>query len=294
MTNLSVFQYQSAREFLRDSISEMKRTTPDFSLRKFCKTSNFGSHTLLILILNGRRRMTLKQVPSLSEGLGLTSEEKLFFQTLIQLDNATTDEEKNLCKLWLNDINPKKEYRIIEVEQFHAIADWIHMAILTLAKIEGAVLTPESIYHLTGQKTPLPKVREAISRLIDLGLLTENNGKLTPTYNSVKSKDDVANRGVREYHKQVSRLAIEAVEDFSPELREFQGFALTLPMKKLKLAKDMIRKFRHQLTQVMEAEAGEVVYQCNLQFFQLAACPSNNSKETNAELQMGESSNIQH
>lgn len=283
MTNLSVFQYQSAKDFLKDSIGERKRLSPDFSIRKFCKASNFGSHSHLVMILAGRRRITLKQVPALSEGLALTSEERVYFQTLIQLDNATSEEEKNLCKLWLNDLNPKREYRILEVEQYHMIADWIHMAILTLAKIEGAVISPENISSLIHEKIPLPKIREAIERLLDLGLLTEENGKLKPTFESVKTKDDVSNKGAREYHKQVARLAIEAVDEQVPEMREFQSFALTLPKGKLPLAKELIRKFRHQLSQIMDAEPGYEVYQCNLHFFKLVDSPSNHSKVTKDE-----------
>lgn len=292
MTDLSVFQYQSARDYLKDAISERKRHSPDFSIRKFCKLSNFGSHSHLVMILNGSRRVTLKQVPALAAGLNLTSEERVYFQTLIQLDNATSEEEKNLCKLWLNDLNPRREYRILEVEQYHMIADWIHMAVLTLAKIEGASITPENVFQLVHGKVPLPKIREAIERLLDLGLLKEEGGKLKPSFQSVKTKDDVSSKGAREYHKQVSRLAAEAVEEQPPEIREFQSFALTVPQGKIPFVKNLIRKFRHQLVQIMEAEPGHEVYQCNLHFFKLVESPSNLSKVTSDDKITGESSSI--
>lgn len=282
MNTLSVFQYQSARTFLKDAIAEKKRLAPDFSIRKFCKASNFGSHAHLVMILNGRRRMTLKQVPALATGLALTSAERVYLQTLIQLDNSSSEEEKNLCRLWLNDLNPRREYRIAEVEQYHAVADWIHMAILTLAKIEGADLSPECVHRLVREKVPVPKIREAIDRLLDLGLLREENGTLAPTFESVRTKNDVANRGAREYHKQVARLATEAVEEQVPEEREFQSFALAVPAGKVPFAKDLLRKFRHQFVQLIEtdAAAGSEVYQCNLHFFKIADRPSTPSKAT--------------
>jgi uncharacterized protein (TIGR02147 family) len=292
MNTLSVFQYQSGRTYLKDAIAEKKRLEADFSIRKFCKGSNFGSHAHLVMILNGRRRMTLKQVPALATGLGLTTQERIYLQTLIQLDNANSDEEKDLCKLFLNDLNPRREYRIAEIEHYHAIADWIHMAILTLAKIEGARITAEAIYPLIGEKVSIPKIREAIERLLELGLLKEEtDGRLAPAFSSVKTKDDISNKGAREYHRQVGRLAVDAIEDQSPAIREFQSFALTLPSGKIDLAKEMIRKFRHQLVQILENEPGAEVYQCNLQFFKLVECPSNESKVTRDEPHSGVSRN---
>ncbi len=274
MNSISVFQYQSAKTFLKDSIAERKRLSPEFSIRKFCKSSDFGSHAHLVMILNGRRRMTLKQVPALSLGLELSSAERIYLQTLIQLDNATSEEEQNLCKLWLNDLNPKREFRIVEVEQYHMIADWVHMAILTLAKIDGAVISAENISQLIHEKVSIPKIREAIERLLDLGMLKEEGNKIIPTAQSFKTKDDISNKGAREYHKQVARLGIEAIEEQSPEIREFQSFALTVPEGKIPLAKDLIRKFRHQLVHLMEADAGNEVYQCNVQFFKIVENPS--------------------
>jgi uncharacterized protein (TIGR02147 family) len=194
MERISVYQYQSAIEFLKDSIAEKKRSQTDFSIRKFCKQNDFGSHAYLVMILNGRRSLTLKQVPALAQGLTLSSEERIFFQTLIQLDNAHSEEEKNLVKLWLNDLNPKKEHRIIEVEHYHLIADWVHMAILTLAKIEGANITPENIYTLIHQKISVAQIREAMERLLDLGLLKEEDGRILPAQNSVRTKDDVSSK----------------------------------------------------------------------------------------------------
>jgi uncharacterized protein (TIGR02147 family) len=278
MNELSIYQYQSAREFLKDSLLEKKRVEPQFSIRKFCKTYDFGSHAYLVMILKGKRNLNLKQIPTLSAGLSLNSDEKIYLQTLIQLDNAKSDEEKNLYKLWLNDLNPKREYRIAEVEHYHVIADWIHMAILTLTKIKGAEISAESIYELTNHKVSISKINEALERLFDLNLLVKENGIIKATFNSVRTRDDVSNKGVREYHKQVAKLACDALEEQSPEVREYQSFAFTVPKTKITLAKEMIRKFRHQLCQVMEAEPGDDVYQMNLHFFRLMERPSVEAK----------------
>jgi uncharacterized protein (TIGR02147 family) len=78
---------------------------------------------------------------------------------------------------------------------------------------------------------------------------------------------------VRQYHKQVMNLALEAVEAQSVEAREYQSFAIALPKGKLPLAKDMIRKFRAQFVKAMQSEVCDEVYQFNLQLFQLTESP---------------------
>jgi uncharacterized protein (TIGR02147 family) len=273
MSSITVYQYQSARDYLKDMIADQKRVDPEFSIRRFCRQSALGSHALLIMLLNGKRKMTLKQVPAFAQAFKMSSLERMYFQTLIQLDNARSEEEQDLCKLWLNDLNPKPEMKMVEVEQFHVISNWIHMAILTLAKIEGAKITAENVYTLVNEKVSLSECRQAIERLLDLRLLEEKDGSLKPTHSWIRTKDDVSNRGAREYHKQVLKLATDAIEEQGPDIREFQSFALTLPHGKISLAKDLIRKFRNQLVLALESEPGHEVYQCNLQFFRLTESP---------------------
>ena len=273
MNKVTVFQYQSGRLFLTDAIAELKRSDPEFSVRRFCKMSGLGSHALLIMLLNGKRKMTLKQVPALAHAFQLNTIERTYLQTLIQLDNSNSVEEKDLYKLWLNDLNPKADLKFVEIEHQQVIANWIHMTILTLGKIEGAELTAENIYVLIHKRISLSEVRQALTRLLDLGLLSEVEGRLIPSQSGVRTKDDVSNKASREYHKQVSMLACESLEEQAPNIREFQSFALTVPEGKISLAKEMIRKFRNQLVLVLEQEPGVDVYQCNIQFFRLTESP---------------------
>ena len=104
--------------------------------------------------------------------------------------------------------------------------------------------------------------------------MEEKNGKLICTFQRVTTRDDVANRGARSYHKQVAELAAQAIESQPVEEREYQSFAVSVPRAKVKLAKEMIRKFRTQFYEAMTSEPGDEVYQTNIQFFRLTESPS--------------------
>ena len=98
MESLSVFQYRSARRFLLDYVELKKKSDASFSIRRWSKEMGLGSHALLIMILQGKRTLTLKQAPYIAQGAKLTTPEQMYFQALIQLENAKTPEEERFCK----------------------------------------------------------------------------------------------------------------------------------------------------------------------------------------------------
>jgi uncharacterized protein (TIGR02147 family) len=273
----TVFQYQSARQFLLDYVAHQQKSTPGFSLRKWAKSMGLGSHTHLTMILQGKRSLTLKHAPFFAKGTELSSPERLYFQALIQFENAETPEERDLCRLWMSEANPGGDYRVREVDEYIVISHWVHMAILAMTDNKDIKGTAEEIHARLGgskAKVSITEVRAAMERLRALELVREENGKLICTYARITTRDDVANRGAREYHKQVARLGIDAIEEQAVDEREFQSFAVSVPRDKIALAKEMIRKFRTQFYEAMTSEPGDDVYQTQIQFFRLTERPS--------------------
>jgi uncharacterized protein (TIGR02147 family) len=269
----SIYRYDNPRQFLLDYVATRKEENPRFSLRKWAKEMEMPAHSLLIMILQGRRALTLRQAPFLAKGLNLTSPEKLYFQALIQFENAPTEEEKDLCRLWLSDLNPGGNYRVREIDEYIVIAHWVHMAILAMTDLKNFTGTAEEIHERLNGQVNLLEVRAALERLKSLGLTKFENGKMLCTYQRVTSRDDVLNRGAREHAKQVAKLAAERIDNIPIDRREFQSFALSVPDSKIKLAKEMIRKFRTQFTDAMDVEPGDSVFQMNIHFFQLTDLP---------------------
>lgn len=206
--------------------------------------------------------------------MGLSSAERLYFQALIQFDKAETPEEKDLCRLWMSEANPGGTFRIREVDEYLVIAHWVHMAILAMTDTRGFRGTPEEIHRRLGAKVSIAEIRSAVERLKALKLVQVEKGRLVGTCERVTTRDDIASKGAREYHKQVAKLGAEAIDRQSVEEREFQSFALSVPRSKIPLAKEMIRKFRTQLARAISSESGDEVYQTQIQFFRLTESPS--------------------
>jgi uncharacterized protein (TIGR02147 family) len=241
-------------------------------------------HALLILILQGKRNLTLKQVPFLAKGLCLSTPERLYFQALIQLESTKTQEEKDLMHTWLQDLNPGVAYKVKEVDEYIVISHWIHMAILAFAHSKEGLKTVDQMIERFESKLTRLEIHSAFERLKDMGLLTwsAENSRYLATFQRVTTADDMVNKGVREYHKQVAKLAIDSIEKQDPLEREFQSFAMSVPENKIAIIKEMMRRFRTQIEDELRdqssAVSDEEIYQMNLHFFRLTDQPWSHSK----------------
>jgi uncharacterized protein (TIGR02147 family) len=282
----NIYLYRSASRYLLDQVTLKQKSDRHFSIRRWTKEMGYPSHSLLSMVLQGKRALTLKQVPYLAKGLSLSTPEKLFFQGLIQLENAKTPEEKLWCETYLSDLRPSTLDRseIREIDEYLAVADWIHPALLALSDTRESFKDASEASLKLGNSLTITQARVALERLIELKLIhKDSQGIYRSACARMTSKDDVINKGAREYHRQVSELASTKLEAQSVEEREFQSLAIAIPTQKLPLAKEMIRKFRSQFTDAMYSEHSDQIYQLNLHFFRLTERPLKSSYKTSKE-----------
>jgi uncharacterized protein (TIGR02147 family) len=272
METASIYNYQNPRQFVLDRVNTAQRENSGVSIRQLALKMGI-SHTLLVMILQGKRSLRVKHAGAIAQGLGLSSQERLYLQALIQLDSAKDVEEKHLCQLLLTELHPEQPVKIRQIEQFELISNWIHMAILSACDLSDFDPAPEAIAKRFGTRVNANEIRAAMERLKGLGLIELlPDGGFRPTQKKVTTPDDVANAGARRYHKEVMDLAQEALDRVPISHREFQSCAISVPDNKVALAKEMVRKFRSQLAKAM-GEGGDEVYQFNIQFFQLTESP---------------------
>lgn len=288
-----LFEYQNPQKFLLDTLSWRQKIDSRFSARAWAKEMQLSSPSLLIMLLQGTRPLRLKHVDFISKGLRLSTPEHLYFRALIQFVNANSVEEKHLCEVWLSELNPGAQVRIKELDEYAVISKWVHTVIFTMTGLKNFSGSAEEIYEFLGRKVSINEIRSALLRLFDLNLIRKNEatGRVEATNQVISTRDDVSSKAVQEHHKQVLRLAEEAIEAQSVLEREFQAFSVAIESEKLPLAKEMIRRFKQQFIQAVgvKEQTADQVYQMNLQFFRLTECPSEKGllENEDAVLKMG-------
>lgn len=272
----NIYDFTESRLVLLSYLEKRKEVEQDFSVRKWSKEMDFNSHTLLNLQLQGKRKVRAQHIERFSNSMGLTSNEVRYFKGITVLEKADTPEEKEFHYLNLQKEIPKTHLKTKKYNQFSIIADWVHMGILSLSEIEGLELTEAEIYRRLGHRLSKVEILQALTRLCEEGLLINEEGTYQVTYQSVMTTNDISDVGIKEYHRQASQLAKEAVDDVALEDREFQSFCMGIASDKMPLAKEMIRKFRDEFYHAV-AGNGDNTYKMNIQLFQLSRCPDSQS-----------------
>ena len=277
---INLFQFESAIAYLKARFQLEKDQEPTFSIRKWAKESGFGSHALMIMILNGKRSLNLKHVPTIAVGLKFSGAERQFFQTLIQLDQAKNEEEKQLYRGWLNELVPGRNHHVATLEHEQVMVDGIHAAIMVMTRIPGFDFKPEAISKCFASKYSLTQIQEALERLVRLKYLVIKNGRYEMSADSFNTLADVPNPKIRKYHQQMARWGAEAIDQQEISERDFQSLTIAIPRKSIPIAKDLLQKFYNQFQTLMMKDAADEVYQLNLHFFRLTDAPLSDGQKT--------------
>lgn len=262
-----VFEYQDPRAFLKDVLGFKRFRNRNFSARSWARMMGFRSHALLGFLLAGKRRIRPQHLENLLKGLDLDERERRYFQTLVHYRIATNDTEKKLYQDWLAEAARDPESKVLEIDHFKVVADWVHWAIAEMTLLKDFRPDPEWISkRLGGARTP-EVIGESIERLVSVGLLKRTENGLKKVHSRVTTPKNAVSRAIREHHRAVLGLAGEALDSQSTHERFFNSCTMTIDRRKLPEAQNLILEFRSKMERLMVG--ADETYELSVQFFRL-------------------------
>lgn len=187
-------------------------------------------------------------------------------QVLSEKRPITDKFKKKVCgKLGLPTPDGKIQFNFIDDDNFRLVADWYHFAILSLSKVADCKADARWISRRLGIDYFIAK--EAFERLQKLGLIKVKNGKFSQIVDPLHTSNDIPSLAIRMHHKQNLELAAQKLEDIDINNREFSSITVATSLKKLPLAKKVIRKFKTELYELLESGTKEHVYTFAMQLF---------------------------
>lgn len=162
-------------------------------------------------------------------------------------------------------------YAQLTIDQFRAISEWHHYAILSLLKTEGFRNDAKWIGARLG--LPAPEIVRALETMKRLGILEEaEDGRLNRTRQKIRTSDDIADLSLRKAHFRNVELAHRSLEKDPVEVNDFTSLTLALHPGRLKEAKAMIRRFQDEFDALMETAdpVPTEVYRLLVQLFPLS------------------------
>ncbi len=257
----------SCRSFLSEELVRRLRANPRYSQRAFARQLGLSPGELSE-ILRGKRSLSFKSAFRIAKALSLSPLEIKHLVHLIQDEKSKKLGEAEL----LNSVSKELSGHQLTMDMFHVVSDWYCFAILNLVDCYDFRSNLAWIARRLGISRA--EVQLALDRLKRLGLLKCRGAKWTVTQDYVISPAGFPSEAIRNYHRQILKKAMEALDLQQVSEREISGVGFALDPKVIPLIKKEISEFQDRIITVYSANSTRKgkkteVYQLESVFFKL-------------------------
>lgn len=264
----SIYAYFDIRKFLQDDFAERKRRNPKYSLRAMADRLKVNSATI-IRMMNGERSISSSMIPVLIGYLGLRLKEADYFRTLVQFCQAKSEQSRHAAYRTLIMIRSSMT-RTVQDAHYEFYEEWYFTAIrefLRIHRFDGnykklaASLVPSITVH---------EAKRAMNLLINLGFIEKQDDSYIVKENSITTGEKWNGAAIKTFQLQMLKKAIDAMDCFPKEERDFSTMTMCYSEDGLKKVRDLLKNTREELSRIEESDAGATrVYQINMQTFPL-------------------------
>jgi uncharacterized protein (TIGR02147 family) len=231
------------RNELKMILSERQRRNKRYSLRALAQDMGI-SVTALHGALSGERHLSKRNLQKVATKLEWSLGKTAEALTSLSISFDPTEQ-------------------LLQEDLFCSIADWLHLAILNLARIPG--VKADSLSQRLGVDAKECEV--ALARLIRLGMIEIKGDTLARTSPSFGTTTDVPSAAIRAFHHNNLIKAQTALDEVPVNQRHFLTIAAASNEEKLQEAKVKIEEFRKQLLLTLSTPKPDRVYFLNIQLF---------------------------
>ncbi|MDG5816880.1 TIGR02147 family protein [Chitinispirillales bacterium ANBcel5] len=264
-----VFDYMDYQAYLRNYYEEKKRETTFFSYRYMGRRLGLDPG-FLVKVLQGKMHLSVKAASAVSKLCKFTNSESEYFECLVRFARSSSPEENKIYFEKLMEIRGV-DAQIVAVRQYDFYKKWYHSAIRSLIGFYPFAGNYEELAKKLAPPITQEQAEESIKLLLELGFIEkDSDGKYSLTENIITTGDSWKSAMISAYQEETIKLAGEAIDRFSKEVRDISTMTVSARVKDLETIKELARKFRQSVLQLCSEHTGEVVYQVNLQVFPLS------------------------
>ncbi len=236
---------------MRRTYMERRRKNHNYSLRAFARDVGVAVSTLSE-IFAGKKSLTTRLISRLVCRLDLT------------------ESELRLIRSYDSVMKPEKSRRLAQ-DEFRAIAEWHHYAILSL--LNTSDFQSDSGWMALRLGISRIEVEDALERLEALRLIRRQGGAFVRNVEAVMSGDQMSgaskmrDRAIRMSHRQSIQQALFALDHVDTSLRDFSALTVAFDQSQLPIVQSKIREFLISIRDITkQGLALTEVYNLNVQF----------------------------
>ncbi|WP_413575418.1 DUF4423 domain-containing protein [Bdellovibrio sp. HCB290] len=236
-------KYTEVAEFLTTILNARRAKNAKYSLRAFARDLKTSP---------GR-------VSSILSGHDLPG--KILRKRIIATLSLSADKAERLEFLVGKYLHERKDERAphqLSEDKYTFLPDWHHFAILNLMETVSFKSNPAWIAERLGLTEAV--VIESLDCLKQVGLVEERNGQMCPTHKHLTSTHDIPSSALRNFQRQFLNKSMQSLDSDSVELRDITSIIVPTNPHQLYKAKLLARKFRREVSELLEEGDKTEVY----------------------------------
>jgi uncharacterized protein (TIGR02147 family) len=252
-----------ARKLLNKEFEDRQSRNSRYSLRAFARDLGIDSSSLS-QVLSGKRKLTPTAAAQVADKLKLPTSSRRRFFLSFGTDVAELAEA---------------ELRVLQDQQFETlITDWRYYAVLNLILIKAFDPTLKRIAR--AMRMSEEETKEIIETLEYLGFLkVDSKGRYSREAPKLDTARGTPSEIIRKAHSEELKLALKRLMEVPLEKRFFTSRTFAINSKNLPQARELIRKFRTELSALLEDGDEDEVYLFAVQLFPLTEDALKNPKD---------------
>jgi uncharacterized protein (TIGR02147 family) len=253
------------KNILKEELSKRCERNASYSIRSFAKSLELDAGALS-RILSGKQIPSMKVVERLLSKLDLSHEQKEVFLKSV----AEVQRQRGLQRLApaFKRIEGRLAQKDLSIDLYRVIADWYHVAILEMTLTKNFQSNVISIAKQLGISRTETKL--ALERLLDLGLLKLERGRLIKTDVQLSTTDKhLTTPALRKNQKQFLEKAIASLDQDPIEKRSHTSMTMAIDPSKMNQAKKLIRDFNKSMCELLESGEQKQVYNLQIALYPL-------------------------
>ncbi len=269
LTRPNIFSYNNFRFFLRDLYDYKRTINKHFTKSYICKALGLpNSRSYFGDILSGKK-LSNEKIPHFSKVFKLQKDESLYFRVLVNYNQSSSREDKEIFLEQLISLNrtPKE---IIKPEIYSYYKNWYNPVIRAIL---GTYDFSDNYKELANKIIPhlnVPQVRASINLLLNLQLIAKDeNGYLKPTQKVISTGSCIANDLIAQFQIKSIDNGLEIISSNKNQNQKVLTKVVSFSENVYEQITKKISKFNKEVTSIIHKDEmpAESVYHLDLLFY---------------------------
>lgn len=265
----SLFEYMDYREFIKDYFASKKAKYSHYSLRTLSEQAGFKARDYILRVMNGSRNLSEKGIRMLSDAMHHSEKEADYFRSLVLFNQAEDVLVKGEYFKKIQEYKKQGKCSKLLDDQYSYLSNWYNVALRSL--LTDIDITTE--YRKIGRMLDPPltesETREAIERLLTLGLISKDtSGRYLVETPNLSVSNHVQSLALVNLHKMFIDLSRRSLDVHHSEERDISGVTMSISADGYEKIRTELKEFRKKLMSIAASDSNEDrVYHLNLHLF---------------------------